>query len=155
MNYSVNLEGFEGQKIEVQPAGFFGSPKLLVNGVEARKGPKRGTMILRRNDGREVVAAWSNSFLDVPKLVVDNKTIHVVKPLAWYEWIWNGWPIVLLFVGGALGGGLGALALSINLSVFRSEQNTFFKYFLTGAISVGAVIVYLIAGIGLNLLLNR
>jgi len=30
MNYTVNLEGFEGQKIEVQPAGLFGAAKLLL-----------------------------------------------------------------------------------------------------------------------------
>ena len=155
MNYTVNLEGFEGQKIEVQPAGFFGSAKLLVNDVEARKGAKRGEMVLTRNDGREVVAAWGSSFLDVPKLVVEHKVINVAKPLAWYEWIWNGWPVVMIFGGGALGGLFGALALALNLNVFRSQQNTLLKYGITGAISLTAVIAYLIIGIGLSLLLNR
>lgn len=155
MNYTVNLEGLEGQKIEVQPAGFFGAAKLFVNGVEARQGSKRGEMLLTRNDGREVVAAWRNNFLDVPKLVVENKVIDVAKPLAWYEWIWNGWPIVLLFGGGALGGFFGALAVVINLNVFRSQQNPLLKYASTGAISLAAVIAYLVIGIGLTLLINR
>ncbi len=155
MNYPVNLEGFEGQRIEVQPAGFFGGAKLLVNDVEARKGVKRGEMLLTRNDGREVVAAWRNSFLDVPKLIVENKVINVAKPLTWYEWIWNGWPIVLLFVGGALGGLIGAAALAINLNVFRSQQNPLLKYVITGVISFAALIVYLILAIALTLLINR
>lgn len=154
MNYIVSLEGFEGQKIEVQPAGLFGSAKLLVNELEAGKGAKRGEMILTRNDGKEVVATWRNNFLDVPKLVVDNKVVTVAKPLAWYEWVWNGWPIVLLFGGGALGGLFGALAIVINLSVFRSQQNTLLKYLITGAISFLTVIAYLIIGIALSLLIN-
>ena len=155
MKYTVDLEGFEGQKIEVQPAGLFGAPKLFVNDVEARNGAKRGEMILTSNDGREVVAAWRNNFLDVPKLVVENKSINVVKPLAWYEWVWNGWPVVLLFGGGALGGLFGALAIVINLNVFRSQQNTGLKYLLTGLISFSALIAYIIAGIALSLLINR
>ena len=148
MRYTVDLEGFEGQKIEVQPAGLFGAAKLFVNDVEARNGAKRGEMILTRNDGREVVAAWRNNFLDVPKLVVENKLINVVKPLAWYEWVWNGWPVVLLFGGGAL-------AIVINLNVFRSQQNTGLKYLLTGLISFSALIAYIIAGMALSLLINR
>ena len=155
MNYTVTLEGFEGQKVEVQPAGLFGSAKLFVNDLEARKGAKRGEMILTRNDGKEVVAAWRNNFLDVPKLIVENKVVNVAKPLAWYEWVWNGWPIALLFGGGALGGFFGALAIVINLNVFRSQQNTLLKYVITGAISLTAVIAYLIIGIGLSLLINR
>ena len=155
MKYIVNLEGFEGQKIEVQPASFLGSAKLFVNDGEARQGAKRGEMILTRNDGKEVVATWRNNFLDVPKLMVENKVVNVVKPLAWYEWIWNGWPIVLLFGGGALGGLLGALAIVTNLAVFRSQQNTLLKYLITGAISIAAVIAYFIIAIGLNLLINR
>jgi hypothetical protein len=155
MNYIVKLEGFEGQKIEVQPAGFSSSAKLFVNGLEPRQGPKRGEMILTRNDGREVVAKWQSAFLDVPKLVVENKVINVAKPLAWYEWIWNGWPIVLIFGGGLLGGLFGGAAVALNLSVFRSQQDPLLKYVLTGVISFAAVIAYLIAAIGVSLLLNQ
>jgi hypothetical protein len=155
MNYIVNLEGFEGQRIEVQPAGFFGAARLFVNDVEVRKGTRRGEMILTRNDGKEVVAAWRNNFLDVPKLIVENKIINVAKPLAWYEWVWNGWPVVLLFGGGALGGLFGALAIVINLNLFRSQQTTWLKYLITGLISFSAFMAYLISGTALSLLINR
>jgi hypothetical protein len=155
MNYIVDIEGFEGQKIEVQPAGLFGTARLFVNDVEARKGAKRGEMILTRNDGKEVVAAWRNNFLDVPKLLVENKVINVAKPLAWYEWVWNCLPVVLLFGGGALGGLFGALAIVFNLNVFRSQQNTWLKYLVTGLISFSAMVAYLIAGIAFSLLINR
>jgi hypothetical protein len=96
MKYTVDLEGFEGQKIEVQPAGLFGAAKLFVNDVEAPHGAKRGEMILSRKDGREVVAAWRNNFLDVPKLVVENKLINVAKPLACGPsiWRWCAWRII-------------------------------------------------------------
>lgn len=155
MKYTVNLEGFEGQRIEFQPAGFFSASKLFINDIEARQGPKRGEMVLTRNDGREVIATWRNSFLDIPKLAVENKVIDIVKPLAWYEWVWNGWPLVLLFMGGALGGLFGGLALALNLNIFRSQQSTALRYAITGAVSALALIAYLIAAIVLSLLLNK
>lgn len=155
MKYTVNLEGFEGQRIEFQPAGLVTPAKLFVNDVEPRRGAKRGEMILTRNDGREVVATWRGSFLDVPKLVVENKVINLAEPLTWYEWVWNAWPIVLLFIGGLLGGLFGGLALGLNLSIFRSQQNPLLKYVITGAISVAAVILYLVVGIAVTLFINR
>jgi hypothetical protein len=155
MGYSVNLEGFEGQAIEVQPAGMFGSAKLFINGNEARPGAKRGEMILTRNDGREVSASWRNNFFDIPKLVVDGKVVNVVEPLKWYEWVWGGWPIVLLFGGGAIGGFFGALALVFNVKVFRSGQRTLVKYLVSGAISITALILYFIFALLFSILLNN
>ena len=67
MKYAVNLQGFEGQTIELQTQGMLSGPKLLVNGKPASKGEKRGEMLLRRNDGKEVVAKFQTAFLDVPK----------------------------------------------------------------------------------------
>lgn len=155
MGYSVNLEGFQGQTVEVQSAGMFGGAKLLVNGVEARPGAKRGEMVLIRNDGREVTASWRNNFFDIPKLIVDGNIVNVVEPLKWYEWVWGGWPIVLLFGGGAIGGLFGALALVFNVKVFRSGQSTLVKYLISGAISITALILYFIFALLFSILLNN
>ena len=143
MGYPVKLPGFEGQEIVVEPAGFFSGPKLLVNGQPAPKGQGRGEMLIRRNDGKDVACAFRNNFLDVPVLVVEGKPLNLVEPLKWYEWTWNGLPIVMIF-GGALGGLLGVLAITLNLKVFRSAQNAVMKYILTGAISAGAFVLYFI-----------
>lgn len=144
MSYPVRLPGFEGQEIVVEPAGFFAGPRLLVNGQPAQKGKGRGEMIVRRNDGKDVVFTFRNNFLDVPGLLVDGKPLDLVEPLKWYEWAWNGLPLVMIFFGGALGGMLGVLAMSFNIKMFRSSQSTLLKYILTGAIGVGAFIVYFI-----------
>ena len=122
MSYLVNIEGFEGQKIEVDSNMWTGS-KLLVNGDPAPKGSKRGEMLLQRNDGQQVIATWkSQAFgFDVPQLVVDGKPISLVAPLQWYQWVWGGWPILLLFLGGALGAVAGLIGLSFNVRIFRSD----------------------------------
>jgi len=144
MGYTATIEGFEGQNIEVQSSMWTG-PKLLVDGQRAQKGTRRGEMLLQRNDGRQVVAAWKPQAigLDVPQLVVDGKTIQFVEPLKWYQWLWGGLPIVLIFIGGALGAFFGVVAFSISTKIFRSELNGFAKFILSAIVSAIAVVLYL------------
>ena len=155
MGYTANIEGFEGQNIEVI-IGFWAGPKLLVNGEPAQKGSKRGEMVLQRNDGKQVIATWKPQALglDVPQLSVDGKAVTLVEPLKWYQWVWGGWPVVLLFIGGALGALAGMIGFSINAKVFRSEMSDVLKYVVTGIVSVLAVAAYFIAALILSLLIN-
>src|SRR6266498_1394694 len=147
MRYPVQLEGFEGQAIEVQSGTLFTGPKLLVNGQPAPAARARRAMTLRSNDGREVVAAWKPQFLglDTPQLVVEGKTINLVEPLKWYQWLWSALPLVLVFLGGALGGVAGFVALAINIRIFRSSLNGILKFVVTTAVSLGALVAYFIA----------
>ena len=157
MNYPVKLEGFEGQNIEVQPAGTFSGYKLLINGQPAPQGPKRGQMLLRRNDGTQAIATWKAQLLgfDTPQLVVDGQPIALEEPLKWYEWAWGGWPILLLFVGGVLGAIAGFIAFSVNTKIFRSSMGSVEKYLLTAVISAVAVMAYLVVATLLASALGR
>jgi hypothetical protein len=156
MSYNPKIEGFEGQNIEVQ-VGFWTGPKLLINGEPAAKGIKRGEMIIQRNDGKQVTASWKGQALglDIPQLVVDGKVIDLVEPLKWYQWVWGGWPIILLFAGGALGALAGMLSVVINTRVFRMEMNDILKYILSGIVAVLAVVAYFVAALIFSSLLNN
>jgi hypothetical protein len=155
MSYIAKIEGFEGQNIEVK-ISFWTGAKLLVNGESAPKGKRRGEMLLQRNDGKQVIASWKPQFLgwDVPQLVVDGKVVILVEPLKWYQWVWGGWPVFLLFVGGALGAIAGIIAVTINAKVFRAEMSTVLKYVVSGVVSVLAVVAYFVAAIIFSLLIN-
>jgi hypothetical protein len=130
--------------LEVRSPSFFAGYRLLVNGQPAPKGPKRNQMVLRRNDGKEVLATWKPQVLgfDVPQLVVDGTAISLVPPLKWYEWLWGGLPILLVFVGGALGAVIGFIAFSVNCKIFRSPLDLILKFLFSAAISIVAVVVY-------------
>lgn len=155
MGYNAQIEGFEHQNIEVETS-FWSGPKLLINGQPAEKGPKRGEMVLQRNDGRQVIATWKPQFLglDVPQLNIDGQTVTLVEPLKWYQWVWGGWPILLLFGGGALGGLMGAAAIVINARIFREDMSDVLKYAMSGLVSLAAVILYFLAAILIRMLLN-
>jgi hypothetical protein len=149
----VMVEGFEGRQLAVQPAGLFTSSKLFVDGQPAPPGAKRGQVLLRRNDGREVVASFKNSLPDpVPLLVVDGKEIRLAEPLAWYEWIWVGMPLVLILLGGAVGGALGGVATVINAHLFRSPVSGVTKYVLSGLVSFACVAGWLVVGVVLTMM---
>ena len=144
MRYKANIEGFEGQNIEVM-ISFWSGPKLLVNGEPAPKGEKRSEMLLQRNDARQVTAFWKPQLMgfDVPQLMVDGKVISLVEPLKWYQWVWGSLPVFLVFIGGLLGALLGLVAFSINAKVFRSGLNDVLKYVVSGLFSIAAVIAFL------------
>ena len=156
MSYTAKIEGFESQNVEAQ-VSFWSAPKLLVNGAIAQKGSKRGQMLLQRDDGKQVIASWKPQFLglDVPQLIVDGKTINLAAPLKWYQWIWGGWPVLLLAIGGALGAITGVIAVAINTKIFRAEMNKALKYIVSGAVSFLAVVAYFVAAIIFSLLMHR
>lgn len=155
MNYAARIEGFENQHIEAR-FSFWTAPKLLVNGEPASKGSKRGEMVLKRSDGKQVTASWKPQFLglDVPQLLVDGKTVKFVEPLKWYQLVWSSLPVLLVFLGGLLGAIAGMLALAINTKVFRAEMNEVLKYLVTGVVSALAAGAYFIAAIFFNLLIS-
>ncbi len=146
MLYLVELEGFEGQKIEVQPATLFRGSKLLVNGKSAEKGKLRHHLLLHRDDGTEVIAKWKPvAFnLDVPKLQVGEQIIELVEPLPRSDWAWSALPVLLIFVGGALGAICGMFGLSTNVKIFRSQQTKPLKYLFSLLISILSIALYLL-----------
>lgn len=131
-------------KIAVESGSVFGSAKLLVNGQPAPPGPQTGRCLLRRNDGTEVIARFKGSFPDpAPVLVVGEETIRFAAPLAWYEWLWAGFPLLLILLGGAVGGAVGALAFTVKAQLFRSSASGFAKYALSAVVSLIGIVLWL------------
>ena len=114
-------------------------------------------MVLQRNDGKQVVAIWKPQFLglDVPQLIVDGKKVSLVEPLKWYQWLWGGLPVILIFIGGMLGAFSGIIGFIINAKIFRSAMSDILKYVVSGVVSVLAVVTYFIAAMFIYFFINR
>ena len=155
MEFPLSVPGFEGRNLTVKAAGLFSGPKIFIDGEPAGKGPKAGQLVLRRNDGSQAIARLRNNIIDpVPTITIDEKPVKVAEPLKWYEWLWAGLPVVLVFVGGLLGGLCGGVAAYANGHILRSGLNGVVKFLVTGAISFVAVVIYLILGIALQLAIS-
>ena len=143
MRYPVNIPELPGCRIEVELPGVFSSATVLVDGQPATKALKRGQFFVRAIDGRESLLALKTSFLDpVPQVLWAGRTIQLVEPLAWYQWLWTGIPLVLALLGGAIGGALGGVAMVFNIRILRSDRSGILRYALTALLSVGALGAY-------------
>jgi hypothetical protein len=144
----VNLEGLSGHKVEVELQGAFHAPRILVDGQPAAKGSKRGQYMLPGTDGHESAVELKTSFLDpVPHVLWAGKKITLADALKWYQWIWCAFPVLLLFVGGAIGGALGGLGVTLNVRIMRSDMSGVLRYAITALISVAALGIYLVVAV--------
>ncbi|HVG38335.1 MAG TPA: hypothetical protein VM870_03545, partial [Pyrinomonadaceae bacterium] len=117
---------------------------------------QKGGYLLRDNAGREVVTKLKATPFDpIPRVQLGDEGVRLVEPLRWYEYIWMCLPIGLLFVGGAIGGGLGAGAAYGNALIFRSGYSKGAKYLLTGLVTIGAVVAFVVIATILQVLLGR
>jgi hypothetical protein len=157
MIYPVTLEGFEDQTIELEAPGLFATPKLLVNGKPAPKGPGFSQITLQRSDGTSVIATWKPQMMgfDVPQLSVEGKTIIVVKPLAWYEWGWCLVTLSLLLGYGMVGAGLVVVAFFFDLKIFRSTLHPVLKYLAAAGLSGLLIGAYALLAIIYTAFINR
>jgi hypothetical protein len=56
-----------------------------------------------------------------------------------------GWPLALVAVGGAIGGGLGGAAYAVNLAVYKSTAPPAVKILLNVLIGGAAIVIWLMA----------
>jgi len=72
---------------------------------------------------------------------------ELLSGLKWYEQIWAGLPMLLLFIGGGVGGLCGGIAFTFNVKIFKSRLAKPAKYMLAVLITLGAFFFYLVTGV--------
>jgi hypothetical protein len=141
MQLEIQHPAFRTQRLALQTAGRFSGPKLLLNGSPVEK--KKGRFTVASDSGQETAIVLKYNLLDpVPKVKIANETLQVAPSFRWYQYAWIGIPVLLLFIGGAIGGFVGALGAIANGHVFRSGYATPAKYGLSALVTVAAFIVY-------------
>lgn len=156
MKVRVEHQRFEHRQLEVSPAGITASVKLFLDGEEVPKAGKiRPIYEVTDDAGEPVRVELKISLLDpIPTVVIGEEKVKLTDPLQWYQWIWLGAPAALLFVGGALGAGIGIATAYLNVTTFRKHETAAMRYGLTGAFTLGAVMLWLFIGIALHLIIG-
>jgi YD repeat-containing protein len=85
-----------------------------------------------------------NGLDPIPKIEIAGSLIKLARPLRWYEYLWMGLPVLLVFEGGWVGALVGLAAVYSSTQIFRGDRTTTAKYALTGAISIAAVSVFVL-----------
>lgn len=143
----VQLPGFEGRTIEVKSKNALGGFVVTVDGQPAPAATRKNYFLLNRNDGQTIEVGVKTSYPDpAPILIVDDQEIRTARALTPLEWGWAGFPILLLFVGGALGGMLGGIAAVTNINLLRSDKPAPLRFVLAAMVSLTAIMIWLIIG---------
>ncbi len=74
----------------------------------------------------------------IPDLEIDGKIVRLAPPMQWYEGVWMGLPVLMLF-GGVLPVLAGVYLSCVNSLIFRSDRSRGRKYFLTGMITLASL----------------
>jgi hypothetical protein len=149
MRIEVQHPAFKRRHLSVETASVFSGPKLLLNDAVVKK--DRGRYSVKSDSGAEKLIQMRYNLIDpVPSLKIDGEAVNLLEPLQWYEHVWSGLPILLVFAGGMLGGLVGGIATMANGRLFRSERGSVAKYGLAGLVTASAVVVFLVLAIGLR-----
>ncbi len=155
MNYPLKIDGFENQDIQYIQNGINASAQILVNGEPPIASENGLRWLLTRDDGKTVQAFFHKRsiFSNGQALEVDGKAYwpEGITQMKWYQYLWCSIPLVLLFIGGAVGGIFGAIGMFANTRIFyNNELQPTLKYVLTLGISIGVLVLYFVVALAIS-----
>lgn len=151
----VNHPLLECKVVQVKTPGLIKGPLLMVDSKIAEKEAKN-TYQVRALTGEPVTIKIKPSFFDpIPKIEINGEAVELARSLTWYEMVWLCVPVMMIFTGGAIGGGLGAGAAYLNAHLFRSELSTPLKYAATFGVSTLSFIIYIAAATAIVVMLGK
>ncbi|MFK3978960.1 hypothetical protein ACI2K4_01140 [Micromonospora sp. NPDC050397] len=144
----IGIDGVAGP-IVVTTNAFWGRPAVTVGGVPAPR-TGRHRYALPATAGGAVEATVRSAFADPYPTVQVNGVPHRTGPSAPVVLrVLTLLPLLLLAVGGALGGLVGALGLGANLAVARTRTPTVVKVLIMLGVSVVAYVLWLAIAVAL------
>jgi Zn-dependent protease len=150
MRIEIKHPAFKAQRLSVETASIFTGPKLKLNGTVAKRSGRSYLVI--SDTGQEVAVKVLYNFLDpIPKVKIGEETIELAKPLKWYEYMWIGIPMLLVFAGGALGGFVGAGSTVVNGRIFRSDRGALSKYALAAVTTVAGTALFFVIAVAIQI----
>lgn len=148
LDYSLPIPGFEDKEVLIRLSYWVG-PKLFVDGkkikpIQKNILTKNREFVLTSNFGKPVNIKLKHRLLDiVPKVYIDGFEFEIGRQLNVWEYIWICLPLILVFIGGALGGIIGTIAIYSNSILIRKPNRIFLKYLLPGITTLAAFWFYL------------
>lgn len=148
MKRTFTLPQFPESSLEFESSLFTGSFKLWKDGEQYTRSPDHGRPFHILADNGELYQIYPKRslFKPIPALEINGITYDIVEKLPWYKYALAFVPMVLIFIGGGLGGAIGAVGTTYNLEMFRRDLPPAIQYLAVIGISVLAYITYLVLG---------
>jgi hypothetical protein len=148
MIYHFSLTDFPDSSFKMEHSLWSGKIKLFQDEQPVEQLAEKGKpFLIKAADGTPVKAYPKTALPDlVPVFEINGVKHQTAAKLLWYEYLIGALPIVLVFLGGGLGGAIGAVGTVFNYSTFREEGSAGVKYLkVAGTIVACYVVFYLLA----------
>lgn len=152
--FPVILSGVRTKKLTLVLDEDNNEIQLLVDGDVAQLEDKPGHYSLFDDNWNSVSLEFGMGEKGEPWLTANGQPVRIGNRLLWYEWIWIGFPFLLVFAGGLIGGIFGGLATALNHRIMRSQRGIMFRYGLSAFISICAITAFIIAAVTIRIALD-
>jgi hypothetical protein len=148
MIYHFTLPEFPESDFKMEHSMWSGKIKLYKDGEPVAQSAEKGKpFLIKAIDGTTVLAYPKTALPDfVPNFEINGVKHPTASKLLWYEYAIGALPIVLVFLGGMLGGAIGAAGTVYNYNTFREDSPAGVKYLkVAGTILVCYALFYALA----------
>ncbi len=144
MKYNFRLPDFPNDNFEMETNAWTGRMRLFKNNIPVEQLRERGKPFLIPTTNKEVVKAFPKpSFPDmVPQLAINGIKHRIADKLTPLQYIVGAIPLLLIFLGGAIGGGIGVAATLISYNIFRQAGAPSSKWGKVAGVIIGAYVLY-------------
>lgn len=151
--HPLDVPGFQARPFGFQIVGAVSTAQLLLDGAPVEFSGRTATV---ENDaGQEITITRITRLHDsIPKIKIDGVEYDPAPALPPPAQVWALVPLVFILMGGALGGGLGALGAMLNMRVMRGSLHPGLKFLACGAITVAMFLAMIAGAVLLQVLLN-
>lgn len=146
MHWHFALPGTPTVPCRIEKSFWLGRLQLFGQGKTVPRSRDQGRPFLVPRPGGEVVRVFvrGNGWDYLPQVEVDGQTVHLGRPLSSVEYLVGGLPLVLLFVGGAIGGASGAIGTLYSYRILRTTLSVPVKLAGILGITGASLLIYLI-----------
>ncbi|MGJ1321058.1 hypothetical protein ACR780_00055 [Sphingobacterium faecium] len=145
MKHQFTLPAFPDSNFQIEVSFWTGKQRLYKDEVLVERSTEKGKPFLIPDHNGDIVKAYPKAtFPDIiPVLEINDLKHHIVEKLKWYQAVLAVMPFSIVFIGGgALGGGIGAVAFMLNLQLLRNEDNGNLKYLKAIGVIIAAFAIY-------------
>jgi hypothetical protein len=156
MQWHFALPGSSAPSCRLEKTFWLGQLRLWCQGREVPRSKEKGKpFLIRGSDGSQTrVHVKGNGWDYVPRLDVDGLRVLLDRPLSTLEYVVGGIPLLLMFLGGAIGGATGAIGAVYNYRVLRATASTPMKVLGLVGVTGLSFLTYLVVAALFQLLIR-
>ena len=146
MEWRFALPGSPATSCRLEKSFWLGQIRLWCQGREIPRSKEKGRpfMISTPTGGQSRIHVKGGGLDYLPRVEVDGHQVPLGRPLSTLEYLLGGLPLVLMFLGGAIGGASGAVGAMYNYRVLRADTSITMKALGVAGVSVLSFLTYLV-----------